>query len=693
MNMKQVRNKPAEEGSKFFLHGSDMLKYAFEKETEWNKSLLNVSAFQSNINDLLSDAVNAQKNSDNYIVVDFAQTAMKYLDQNPLNNGKLENTNWQQDMDDYIESLIRYFCNDNIILVRVVIPKIRANYTIIRPFYSDYIDNLMILIKQFEDYFIQKVNPYVIDISKHYFLENDHPYAGTYLCFEEFYNQDLRNNISYIIANTPKQREFATQNYEYTLRRFIKVYDNLYDKQMLFTLLNKNDIVDFIVIHLNRRIIENNIEALVKLKQGHYTSYDEVIQNHDFEGNDELKTIVILVCRVLNQDILNPNIDYSPLYQEMLPARKPLAMQVNKKLTELGFIEGKVVTIFNVEIYHRALNLYVNRQYKKAFQLLLQAYNNATQPIFVDDWGSCISRVPMNLDYGKYKVNKFINRCCFLNEFDEPIDVSNIDFLDSYFGDTWYNRCFRDSLEKNSKNRIRESKSTWLVVDFFDTINELAVFRNAIIDFSEDNRNSMILKNVLHECVPFSFYDKPDEYIKERMDLFIDFVKEKYGDQIILVNLVIREHYLDGRRQVKTLDVVDLEQKNAFVEKWQKYFFEQTGGYCIDLAKYFLADDLSIYGASIVHYEEGFNQEVYRYIDHIIQTKPEQKLYDDYAKAIKVDRLIEFKSQHTDLSYIEPLFQYSDDDKALFRLSLEELQALKEKERLYYPYRKNYTIR
>ncbi len=127
--------------------------------------------------------------------------------------------------------------------------------------------------------------------------------------------------------------------------------------------------------------------------------------------------------------------------------------------------------------------------------------------------------------------------------------------------------------------------------------------------------------------------------------------------------------------------------------KWQNYFVEQTGCYCIDLAKYFLGDDQSLFGVSIVHYEEGFNQEVFKYVDYIIQKQPEKKIFDDYSNILKIERLIELKSNNSDLSLIKPLFHHSEYDSYLFSLSLEELKEMQEQEPEKYQYLGTNTIR
>ncbi|MFZ2537714.1 MAG: DUF6270 domain-containing protein [Oscillospiraceae bacterium] len=686
MDIKFKKNSRLEGGIQLFLHGSDMLKFAFESQNEYDKIFLNASAFETDFRNIICNKFRDINRGNNHIIIDFIQTASTVLYE--VKNSyvhSLEDTTWQRCMDEYIYCISQYFKKDKMILVRTTIPKIRANFRIIRPFFSEYNDDVTRLAKQFEDYFISKVNPYVINLSRYYFLEKNHKCPNSNVCFESLYNQDILNHIQYIISNQSSQKTFDTPNYEFTLRRFLQFYENLYDKQMMFTILDKTDLIDQIVLNMSRHSIEDNITDICDLKKCKYHSYEEIVSNHDFKENHNLKKIVLLVIHILNKDITNPQLDYSIVFQENLKVIKSLSDQVSQKLMQLGLAQNITVTIFNVKTYHTVLFLYVNKRYKKAITALFDSYHDYTKPILIDGWGSCVSRVPLNLDSGKYKVNTFISRCCLLSEFDEPIDTTNIDFLDmSFGGGGWSNRCFRDSLQKVSKNKVIESKAEWLIIDFFDLINELAVFRNAVIDFSEDNRNTNFLKKVLAECKPFSFYDKPDGYIKERMDKFINLVKNKYHNNIILVNLIVKEHYLDGQRKIKIIDVNAAEQKNKFVDKWQNYFCKETNCYCIDIAKYFLADDQSIFGASIVHYEEAFNQEVFKYIDFIIQQQPKKRFFDDYAKALKVERLIDLKSNNDDLSLVKLLFQYSDYDYYLFSLSLEELKEMQAQEGLNY---------
>lgn len=237
------------------------------------------------------------------------------------------------------------------------------------------------------------------------------------------------------------------------------------------------------------------------------------------------------------------------------------------------------------------------------------------------------------------------------------------------------------------------STSKWMVVDLFDIINDLAVYKNCIIDFSEDSRNTPVVKKILHECIPFHYYDKPDDYIKVRIDKFIELLKQKYNKNLILVNFDVKEYYLDSKRKIQRFEEKGVDEKKRFVDKWQKYFYEQTGCYCIDIAKYFLADELSVHGAFIVHYEKAFNQEVYHYIDHIIQKEPEQKMFDDYSESLKVERLIELNKNNEDLSCVEALFSYSEHDKQLFHMSLDKLIEKQKQEGLQYNYLQMQIVR
>ena len=112
-----------------------------------------------------------------------------------------------------------------------------------------------------------------------------------------------------------------------------------------------------------------------------------------------------------------------------------------------------------------------------------------------------------------------------------------------------------------------------------------------------------------------------EEKIKARFEPFIQFIKKRYGKQIIFIKADVKLKFLDYQRQKKAIrgyKQATLKKKKAFLKKWQDYFETQLDCHVIDYAKDFEADDLCVSGAFMVHYEKGFYEKGYQALVDII---------------------------------------------------------------------------
>ncbi|MFR3358007.1 MAG: DUF6270 domain-containing protein [Eubacterium sp.] len=84
------------------------------------------------------------------------------------------NFDWKPYMDRYLELISKYFDKDHIILIKSRCPKWFATHTHVRKVQKKSSKAYNRRIKELEDYFVEKTDPYVIDIYSHYFLDFNH---------------------------------------------------------------------------------------------------------------------------------------------------------------------------------------------------------------------------------------------------------------------------------------------------------------------------------------------------------------------------------------------------------------------------------------------------------------------------------------------------------------------------------------
>ena len=157
--------------STVFLYSYDMLDLALTDQNKYDKSFLNISAFDPDLKRIFSNKFKNLNNKNNYIITDFMYTVSTVLckinnklyvknktfidsDFYKINLDSAEEISFlnanddclmQNYIDDYIELLAKYFDNNKIILLRTTIPRFRANYGNAKMIYLIIIMILMIV--------------------------------------------------------------------------------------------------------------------------------------------------------------------------------------------------------------------------------------------------------------------------------------------------------------------------------------------------------------------------------------------------------------------------------------------------------------------------------------------------------------------------------------------------------------------
>ena len=123
------------------------------------------------------------------------------------------NFDWKPYMDRYLELISKYFDKDHIILIKSRCPKWFATHTHVRKVQKKSSKAYNRRIKELEDYFVEKTDPYVIDIYSHYFLDFNHKKGYTMSSYEKPFYHHARRLISYIIRYQPENRGFTEDEF------------------------------------------------------------------------------------------------------------------------------------------------------------------------------------------------------------------------------------------------------------------------------------------------------------------------------------------------------------------------------------------------------------------------------------------------------------------------------------------------
>ena len=626
-------------------------------------------------------AVELEENPAEFLVVDMCYTAghalCKWKDQVFTKNPKFKQStfyaeheaeieeidvmrdqefDWKPYMDRYLELVGRYFDADHIILVKSRCPLWYVTHTHVRKLSKKSRRAYNKRIKQLEDYFVEKMNPYVIDIYSHYYVDFNHKKGFTMSSYEKPFYHHAKRLISMIIRTQPEQRVFRDQEYFIRLGRFIKYYNNLYAKNNVGLFMDDSVFLDHLVLQLSREILAEYESDLVAVQAAGYGSIDEILEKYNFKFSALFRECLRTVKAVEAGDIYDHSVDYEVIFQYHLKLIDPFMKLVKKEIEKTGLVEGELwINRSHCRSYYHALllcrsgkqgalkKLVLNlggsvaekmkckellreagKETGNPLQASMMAMNRYYEPVLVDLWGSCITREILNEDDGRFKIGKYAYRNSFLFAFDQPIpyDDSNFEDLSLFENSSWRVGYIKSAFHKDLPEQLKQTESRWLLLDFYDLICDVVEYHGGILTADSEVRGLKFYKQIKEECQITSIDAVlTDAEIKERFGVFIRFIKERYGKNIIFVKADVKTRFLDYTRSMKPIRGYKKEtllKKKEFLDKWQDYFLEHMDCHVIDNARKYHADDLCVSGAFMVHYEKEFYEKGYRQIRKII---------------------------------------------------------------------------
>lgn len=562
---------------------------------------------------------------------------------------------WKPYMDRYIRLISKYFDANHIILVKSRCPKWFATHTHVRKVQKKSSGAYNKRIKELEDYFIENVNPYVVDIYSHYFLDFNHKKGYTMSSYEKPFYHHARRLISYIMRYQPEQRVLGEDEFYIRFGRFIKYYDNLFAKNNTALLMDDTQFIDHLILQLGRPVLKEYEYDIVQFEKAGYQNIQDILDHYDFHFSEGLRTCLKAVQAVEEGDLYRKDVDYEVIYQCDMKIVSAYTELVKAEIEKRAWLEGPIyINSHHAGSFDAMMRALDAGNTKKAKKILfdvaeedfekakikalyhdscrgerkelaaIRSLNAFYQPVQVDLWGSCITREILNEDTGRFSIGKYAYRNCFLFAFDEPIPYEDRKFenLALFENSKWRVGYIKSAFHKDLPAQLEKTDSKWLLLDFYDIICDVVKYQGGYLTADSEVRGLGFYKEIKEECELTTVEDVLDEEkIKARFEPFIQFIKKRYGKQIIFIKADVKLKFLDYQRQKKAIrgyKQATLKKKKAFLKKWQDYFETQLDCHVIDYAKDFEADDLCVSGAFMVHYEKGFYEKGYQALVDII---------------------------------------------------------------------------
>lgn len=578
--------------------------------------------------------------------------------------------------DTFIDSLLRHFSGNRIVLIHTMIPK----YFVVGRYVKKYESgNRQKWLDCFEQRFREKTECLLLDITKYYFLKkeskNIKPYGYEELCYRDiaFNIEQILNNSGHFSTNNSLDMQSIYNSYI----RYSEYYINL-DKGFLNVFLTDN-VIDEYVKACHEEWVLQNINVLVLLRKMNFKNADELLsflENHKIDS--EFFMCLESYCYVIRQMYDVKGVRYDLLFEKRHAVPDLLEEVQNFALREKLVVSKKQINFYNYSYYFYLMlsSLTSAKNKKKELLKISESFgkNVVKDPYLVDVWGSCISRLPINYNEKNIAVENYLFQVPPIGLFDAPVTYD-----DRIFNigkrKIWRDKLAKIQLERRAKLEIKNSKALWVILDLF-TLSAGNICKYSGEIFCLEPK---VIKALSAERIDLYNDEKMMQYVKSELYIFASFLRQKYKNNIILIKNKRSEFFLNSNRKIEVFKGRNRNmEKNAFTNECNELLFKYLDCYYIDIVDQFLGDELNLFELTPTHFEEELYWEEGRIIQDIIENKPEKKHVNTYSNRVRVNRIIKLRKNNENNQIVRNLFTSDIMDAICLNTSIESLEQYKE---------------
>lgn len=252
-----------------------------------------------------------------------------------------------------------------------------------------------------------------------------------------------------------------------------------------------------------------------------------------------------------------------------------------------------------------------------------------------DIFGSCVSRDLFTVPEAEYfECREYIARQSVLSLSSEPIAVeeSEISALTSKF----QKEMVLNDLRKTTFEKLKGSKSNYLIVDFIDERFRTVRISNCYLTMSNELVTSGYLEGKDFQVIETIKWKESmmDEELKPKVAQLAEKFCSIYKRSHIIVHMAkMVDNYLgkDGEIHEFAPNYIENNKKvNYLLDKmydWLNSEISQMGG-VIDISQNYLADENHKWGLSTMHFQPEYYQAVVREVEKIVGRNIIQKGMD-----------------------------------------------------------------
>ena len=547
---------------------------------------------------------------------------------------------WKKYLDSYIDDILSVYSGRNIILVNITDPKL---YFINGGFvkHTDEAVNFKLLLEM-ETYFIKRVSPIVIDVSRFY--------CGTVnkrgSCYAVNRDSRFAQNISDIALSLaegkPVPQGFTNScDNRLWLESVAQYFDSIKKCGCDSFFFSESNAADYVISRTSADFISSNFSALLDLKSSGLCSFSQISAHFNFGENMLLKKVFGAIRSIKRGDFADK--DIIEIIRLNLCAQNDLASALSEFFDKNGIISDCHLTVSNLDIYLKCAQMYLNGN-KTAVTLFVREFYNKHKAAAIDLWGGSNLRAIADCSKNAVIGNE-ISDCSFLTAFEKPVDVdySYIESKTVFFKEL--SRGFTEKLKKPSE---------WILIDFNEIIRPVYTHGDTYFSEIADCEDTKIFKAFCEKDKKILPYAKKGgltkTYIKKSVKALADFLTEKYGEKIILSRFSLNSNYMDFNGRIRPFSDSDIELKNRLIAFAEEEFIKLTDCYVLSYNDKFISKQTAVRPkAFTAAFEEMFYTSSASALDRILGGE-DKKQYCNVDILEYIERAEKIKKSNPDMT-------------------------------------------
>ena len=476
-----------------------------------------------------------------------------------------------------------------------------------------------------EVYFTELTGCSVTDITKFYFYSKRTGYRLSDGHYEPECHEDIWRCVGLICSG--RYRDDIRPDIRLTVSRFLRYKPGLQVKPYAF-FLDKEWLPDYLMVSSTAKFTEKYREDFIQLEKLDWRSRKSALKRlDDLTLSDEFREIVKAFSHAADEEYDVPGVRYDLMLKN---AAVPAPMlDMIRTLSEEKFKIMKVqINQYNAGVYYARLRGLPEEDFT--------GDDTVVRPTVVDIFGSCWCRTCFNIVNNDFAVNNYWFHVPPVQKRNPKVKYDP-DLLAGKL--QWTDRLVKKQFDHMIEKEIKESDGEWLILDLFSFIGPYEyLYENCIYgDFKGTVSRQLGAEKVL--IYKLMTLDDQKSELWKAYNSFLDLIKKKYGDNIIIVNAERNCHWL-GDNGVIYSTSVDYTQQNKYMLYMLKYTQRKLNCYSINIAEGFITDDKGIMARSPSHTSDRCYYQVHAWIRRIVNTRPVKKNYGNYNGELWLKNLL-----------------------------------------------------